>query len=150
MALADRLIDAGGSLTALIERIEADEWLRLPAPGAWSPGKDAEHVVDANVYHQWIVRLTIGTAKASSRPAIERAELTSRRSPAETIELVRRTLDDAAALLRGLTDAQLDLVTKPPRAGAASLATTIERVMIGHVDHHRAEIEAKLGRPAAC
>lgn len=108
-------------------------------------------MADANVYHQWIVRLTIGQAKASNRPGIERARLTSSRSPAEAADLVRRTLDDAAALLRGLTEAQLDLAARPPRAGAASLATTIERVMIEHVDHHRADIEAKLaGPPARC
>ena len=95
------------------------------------------------------MRLRIGEAKASSRPGIERAELTSRRSPAATAELVRQVLDQAAALLGGLTDAQLDLVAQPPRAGDASLATTIERVMIGYVDHHRAEIESKLAGPAA-
>jgi DinB superfamily len=143
-ALADRLIDASLALTSLIERIEAGAWRRLSAPGVWSPSKDAEHVADANVYHQWIVRITIGEAKSSSRPRIERDELTSARSPAEVIELVHRTLDDAATLVRGLTDVQLDLVTKPPRAGAASLAQTIERVMIDHVALHHAAIEAKL------
>jgi hypothetical protein len=135
-------------LTSLIERIALEDWGRLPAPGVWSPGKDAEHVADANAYHQWIVRFTIGEAKASARPPIERVQLRSRRSPAQAADLVRRTLGDASALLRRLTDVQLDLATRPPRAGAESLATTIERVMIEHVDHHRAEIETKAGRPA--
>ncbi len=79
----------------------------------------------------------------SGRPGIERKNLTSSRSPADVVELVRATLDEAATLVRGLTDAQLDLTTKPPKAGAPSLATTIQGLMIDHVEHHR-EIEAKL------
>jgi hypothetical protein len=131
---------------ALLEGIEGQAWLRVPAPGVWSAGKDAEHVADGNVLHQWVVRLTIGQAKASGRPGIERRQLTSARSPAEVIELIRGTLGEAATLIRGLTDAQLELVTKPPKAGAPSLATTIERLMIDHVVHHRREIEAKLAQ----
>ncbi len=47
-------------------------------------------------------------------------------------------------LLLDLTDAQLDLPTRPPRANAQILADTIDRVLIDHIDSHRAEIEAKL------
>ena len=133
---------------SVLEQIDADAWLGIPGPGVWSPGKDAEHVADGSVLHQWSVRLTVGQAKASAKPAVERRQLTSRGSQAETIELIRRTLDEAASFIRGLTDAQLDLATKPARARARSLAETIEG-MIGHVDRHRAEIESKLRRRAA-
>jgi hypothetical protein len=47
-------------------------------------------------------------------------------------------------LIRGLSDEQLDLETRPPRAGGQCLAETIERVLIGHYEVHRASIEAKL------
>ncbi len=144
IALADRLTDARDSLTSLLERVDGQDWLRVPAPGVWSPSKDAEHVADGNVLHQWVVRLTVGQANVSGRPGIERKQLTSSRSPAEVIELVRATLDEAATLIRELTDAQLALTTKPPKAGAPSLAKTIQGLMIDHVDHHRREIEAKL------
>ena len=143
-ALADRLTNARDSLTSVLERIDLDDWLRVPAPGVWSPGKDAEHVADGNVLHQWVVRLTIGQAKASARPRIEREQMTSTRSPTEVIAFVHDTLGEAAILVRGLTDHQLDLVTKPPKAGAPSLAETVQGLMIDHVEHHRREIEAKL------
>jgi DinB family protein len=146
-ALADRLTDARDTLTSMLERVDGQDWLRVPAPGVWSPSRDAEHVADGNVLHQWVVRFTIGQAKANGRPGVERKQLTSSRSPADVIELVRATLDEAATLVRGLTDAHLDLPTKPPKAGAPSLAEMIEGMMIGHVEHHRREIEAKLGRP---
>jgi len=103
-------------------------------------------VADGNVLHQWVVRLTIGQAKASARPRIEREQLTSVRSPAEVIELVRATLLEAATLIGGLTDGQLDLATRPPKAGSPTLAKTIKGLMIDHVEHHRREIEAKLGQ----
>jgi uncharacterized damage-inducible protein DinB len=146
IALADRLTEARDALTSVLERIEPDDWLRIPAPGVWSTSKEAEHVADGNVLHQWVVRLTVGQAKVSGRPGIERTQLTSSRSPAEMVEHVRATLDEAASFIRGLTDAQLDLTTRPPKARAPSLATTIQGLMIDHVDHHRREIEAKLGR----
>ena len=145
-ALADRLISARDGLTLLLERVDGNGWVRVSAPGVWSLGKDAEHVADGNVLHQWVVRLTIGQAKASGRPSIERKQLTSSRSPAEVIELVRATLDEAATLVRGLTDAQLDLITKPPKARSPTLAETIQGLMIDHVEHHRREIETKLRR----
>ena len=146
-ALADRLADARDAVTSLLERVDEQDWVRVPAPGVWSPSKEAEHVADGNVLHQWVVRLTIGQAKVSGRPSIERKQMTSSRSPAEMIEHVRATLDEAATLVRGLTDAQLDLTTKPPKAGAPSLAWTVQGLMIDHVNHHRREIETKLGRP---
>jgi hypothetical protein len=148
--LADRLEAASLALATLFERIDSDAWLAVPAPGVWSPGKDAEHVADGNVLHQWVVRLTIGQAKVSARPRIEREQLTSTRSPAEVIAFVRNTLGEAATLVRGLSDAELDLTTKPPKAGAPSLERTVQGLMIDHIDHHRREIEAKLaatGRP---
>jgi uncharacterized damage-inducible protein DinB len=142
--LADRLTDARDALTSRLERIDGQAWLRVPGPGVWSPSKEAEHVADGNVLHQWVVRLTIGQSKVSHRPGIERTKLTSRRSPSEVIEQVRSTLDEASTLIRSLTDDQLDLTTKPPKAGAPTLAWTIQGLMIDHVDHHRREIEAKL------
>jgi uncharacterized damage-inducible protein DinB len=143
-ALADRLTEARDSLISVLERIDLEDWLRVPALGVWSASKDAEHVADGNVLHQWVVRLTIGQAKVSGRPSIERKQLTSSRSPAEVIEHLRATLDEAASLVRGLTEAQLDLTTRPPKARAPSLAETIQGLMIDHVDHHRREIEVKL------
>ena len=147
IALSGRLTEARDAVTSLLERVEGQDWLRVPGPGVWSPSKDAEHVADGNILHQWVVRLTIGQAKASGRPSIERKQLTSSRSRAEVVELVRATLDEAATLVRGLTDAQLDLTTKPPKAGAPSLAKTIQGLMIDHVEHHRRDIETKLERP---
>ena len=142
--LAHRLREAAADLIALVELIDDRHWRHVEHPGVWSIGKDAEHVADAAVYHQWIVRLTIGEKVSSRRPAIERTEMTTRLAPRDAVALIHQRTDDGARLLAGLTDEQLSLPTRPPRARGALLAETIERVLIGHYDAHREAIEAKL------
>ena len=80
---------------------------------------------------------------SSRRPALERRRLITRLTPAEAVGLLRARSDASAALIRSLTDAKLSLATKPPRSCGETLAATIERVMIGHYDTHRAAIKAK-------
>jgi hypothetical protein len=111
----------------------------------WSVGKDAEHVADGAAYHQWIVRRTLGE-KAGARPGIERELLTARLSQREVVELLRQRTECGVQLLQDLTEAQLDLPPRPPRARPRTLAEFIERVLIGHYHVHRREIESKLGR----
>ena len=142
--LAQRLRESAAVLCALVEPIDDRLWRHVAHPGVWSIGKDAEHVAEAAVYHQWIVRLTIGQKVSSRRPAIEREEVTTHLSPREAVELIHQRTDDGARLLAYLNDEQLILPTRPPRSGAELLAATIERVLIGHYDAHRADIEAKL------
>lgn len=143
-ALAARLGEAAAALIRLVESVDAERWRLVPSPGTWSIGKEAEHVAEAAAYHQWIVRRTIGAKAPSRRPPIERAHMTTDVSPREAVELIRQRTGEGARLLADLTDAQLALPTRPPRAQGQVLAETIERVLIGHYDTHRAEIEAKL------
>ena len=143
-ALASRLRTAAAAAVAVIEPINDDDWNRVPDSGTWSIGKEAEHLADAILYHLWIVRLTIGQKVSSRRPVLEREQMTSAMSPREAAELIRQRVGDGVRLLLDLTDEQLELPTRPPRANAQILADTIDRVLIGHLDTHRAEIEAKL------
>jgi hypothetical protein len=131
-------------LTGLLATVAADEWTRVPAPSTWSVGKNAAHIAEAAVYHQWIVRQTIGDQVPSRRPAIERAQLTTTMSRSEAVELIRRRTDESAALIARLTPDQLALPTQPPRVCAETLGATIERVLIGHYHAHWNDIERKL------
>jgi hypothetical protein len=141
--LAAELEEAAAALVAVVAQIEPDRWRRVVRPGVWAIGKDAEHVLEATAYHEWIIRLTIGDKVSPRRPVLERSRLTSKLSPQEVMSLLQTRSSAGAALIRTLTVEQLALPTKPPRAGAASLAATIQRVMIGHYETHRAEIETK-------
>ena len=142
-ALATQLSQAADRLIAVVERIDERSWRQHSDPAVWSISKDAEHVADATVYHQWIVRMTIGEKVSSRRPAIERKRMTSDYSPPELAALIRERTDEGRRLIRGLSEEQLAMPTKPPRARDQRLAETIELVLIGHYDGHRAEIEAK-------
>jgi uncharacterized damage-inducible protein DinB len=142
--LARRLDEAARAFVAAIESVDDAAWDAVPATGVWSIGKEAAHVAEAIVMHQWIVRRTIGEKVPSRRPSIERAQMTTPYSPMEVVELIRQRTREGVILLRGLTDAQLDLPTQPPRARGELLARTVERVLIGHIDTHRLEIERRL------
>lgn len=143
-ALADLLRERTEALIAVIKPIGMDLWVAVPAPGVWSIGKDAAHVAEATVMHQWIVHRSVGHRVPSRRPDVERKEMTTDLSPADMVALLRRRTEEGAHLLLELTDEQLDMPTRPPRARGQLLGETIERVLIGHYDTHRSEIEAKL------
>jgi hypothetical protein len=143
--LATRLDEAAAALIAVVAQIEPDRWQHIPAPRVWAIGKDAEHVIEAAGYHHWIVRLTIGQEVSSRRPVLERKQLTTDLSPSQAVEQLRRRSEEGVQLVRGLTDEQLNLPTRPPRARLQALAETIKLVLIGHYDAHRGDIEAKSG-----
>jgi DinB family protein len=138
-ALAAELRAAAAALIALVERIEPERWSEVRAPGTWSPGKDAEHVADAMAMHMWHVCHALGK-RQSRPPAIERARLTAVRSQAEVASLLRTCAASGAELIEQLTDAQLDLVARPPK----TVAEIIARPLIGHIGIHQHEIELKL------
>lgn len=142
--LALRLRRAADALIVVIEPIDDRRWRHTPDPAVWSIGKDAEHVAEASSYHQWIVRLTVGQKVSSRRPTLERAAMTTHLSPREAAALIGQRTEEGVHLLLGLTDEQLALPTRPPRARGQLLSETIEGVLIGHYDGHRHEIEAKL------
>jgi uncharacterized damage-inducible protein DinB len=141
--LAERLRRASDELAAAVRSIDEDAWDRVPAPGVWSIGKDVEHAIEAAAYHQWIVRRTIGQPVPLRRPVLERARLISPLSPAEGLDRLREQAAIGIELVARLTDSELDRPTIPRRAGNQRLAETIERVLIGHSEVHRAAIEAK-------
>ncbi len=142
--LTAELRAAFDAVIAVVRALPTERWRRIPAPGVWSIGKDVEHLAQAALYHHWIIRRTIGDRLPARRPPIERAELTTRLSIGEAIDLLRERTRDGAELLLALTDEQLDLPTRPARGRDERLARTIQKVLIGHYAAHRAEIEAKL------
>ena len=143
-ALAALLRERAESLIAVIEPIDADRWMAVPTPGVWSIGKDAAHVAEATFMHRWIVHRSVGHMVPSRRSGVERKEMTTDLSPADVVALLRQRTEDGAHLLIELAEEELDRPTRPPRARGQLLGETIERVLIGHYDTHRAEIEAKL------
>jgi hypothetical protein len=139
---------AADALIAVLETIEPDFWTHVPGPAVWSVGKEAAHVAEAALHHQEIVRLSVGQRASSRLPAIERRELTTTLSVDQAVALIRERTQEGAVLISSLTDEQLAVPTRPPRARGEALAGTVERVVIRHYDAHRREIERKLRKGA--
>lgn len=142
---------ASAALIAVLEPIAPDRWTQMPGPSAWSIGKDATHVAEAAVHHHWIVRQSVGQKPPSRLPPIERRELKTTLTVDQAVDLIRERTREGAALISSLTDEQLALPTRPPRARGEALADTIDRILIRHFDAHRRDIERKLrkGAPGA-
>jgi uncharacterized damage-inducible protein DinB len=142
---------AASALISVLEQIEPERWAYVPGSSVWSVGKDAAHVAEAAAFHQWIVRLTIGQKVSRRRPVLERRELTTIMTTEQAVNLIRQRTNEGAALISSLSDEQLAMPTRPPRARAHSLADTIQLVLIRHYDTHRRDIELKLraGGPAS-
>ena len=141
--LVDRLTRVSDAMIELVASADAEAWNRSPAPGAWSPGKEADHVADALPLHLWFVRKSLGE-RAGSRPAIERATLTTDRSPAEVAERIRRERDTAVALVSQLTNEQLELPSNPPRGRHDRVAELLQSLVIGHLETHRRSLDEAL------
>jgi hypothetical protein len=60
------------------------------------------------------------------------------------VELLRLRTTESANLIQGLTDEQLELPAKPPRAQPRTLQQMIEGQLIGHYRSHYADIDSKL------
>lgn len=142
--LAELLHSAAAEVVSLLAAVPTDDWDRVPGPGVWSIGKDAEHLSEAAVFHQWIVRRTLGLAAPARRPAMERVRLKTELSPRAAAELLDRRTGESVDLILTLSDEDLGRPTRPQRAGNPPLAATIERVLVGHYRVHREAIEAKL------
>jgi uncharacterized damage-inducible protein DinB len=123
---------AASALISVLERIEPERWTHVPGASVWSVGKDAAHVAEAAAYHQWIVRRTIGQKMSGRRPVLERQELTTTMTTEQAVDLIRQRTNEGAALISSLSDEQLAMPARPPRARAQMLADTIQLVLVRH------------------
>jgi hypothetical protein len=86
-----------------------------------------------------------GIDEGNARYALKQAE----RDQGETIALFRQRSSDAVQALTALSDQELEL-GQPFTLFGGRIATPrkiIERMLIGHIQSHRAGIEAALARP---
>jgi hypothetical protein len=151
--LATEFEARAAELTAVIEGSTDGDWKKVTAAEKWTVGVAAHHVAGGHEQIAGLVRtvasgqsvpnLTMAMIdEANARHAREHAGCTR----AETLELHKRGAAAAAALIRGLSDAELDrtgtvLTGMPPM----SAEQAIRRVLIGHVSGHLASIRATVG-----
>jgi hypothetical protein len=144
-ALAGQVRAACAALIEAVGRVDDAHWARVVEEGVWSPGKDAEHVTQGAVYHQWIVRRA-ALGDTSDRPVgTARDILVAVLTKGEVLDALQQRADQSARLVESLSDAQLELAAPPMGDGPPrTVQQMIEGQMIRHYHEHRENIEAKL------
>ena len=152
-ALATEYEQALAELLAVVEGCSDEQWRAACAEEGWPVGVTAHHVAD-----WWPVVLPVVRALAAgeafqvpslddvheknARHAREQAACTKE----ETLALLRRGRVEAAATIRGLSDAQLERAAPIWGGRELSLERLIRFNLIGHARTHAAGIRAALAQ----
>jgi hypothetical protein len=150
-ALAQRFKEAVQRLAALLERCSAEQWRTVCPEEGWSVGVIAHHVGGAFCFQAGLIEALLsgkplpeqtrqGIDEGNARHALKYADC----GQDETVEGLRVKGAAIGQLLAGLTDEQLELAAPFVLASGrvTSIRTIIERMLIGHVENHRAGIES--------
>ncbi len=152
-ALAKQFETKAQDATAALERLSEADWKKTTAAEKWSVGVVAHHMAGGHETIAGIVK-TIAEGKPTPNLSMDmlhqmnakHAQEHANCTKAETVALHRKSAAAAAAIVRGLDDAQLDR-TATVLAGmpAMSASQFAERVLIGHLDEHVGSIRATVG-----
>jgi kynurenine formamidase len=145
-ALAERVREASASLAQTVAAVDDTHWAQVPRDGVWSPGKDAEHVSQGALYHQWLVRTAALGEKLERRGTTQRDVMTAELTPREVLAGLQQSAEESARLVETLSDAQLDLPAPPLASDGLprTVAQMIEGQMIRHYHEHQWNIHTKL------
>jgi len=151
--LAKKFETSCGELNRVVEGLGDADWKKVTAAEKWPVGVVAHHVAEG---HAGISGLIHVVAKGQPGPQVtmdmihannaKHAQEKANVSKAETLALLRANGDKAVAIVRGLSDAELDrsgkvLVDVP----AMTAAQAIEGILINHVNEHLGSIRATTG-----
>lgn len=153
VARFDRAVD---DFRALVERLDENQWTRggVNAPGPRIFPEDEDRPVGVIAWHvaAWLPRHTdlMRARLSGEQPMVDanaiNAEEASEHAGVGRPEVLERLAAEAPrvhAFIAGIADEELERSWET-RVGRMDLRTAIERVLIGHVDMHRASIEATI------
>ena len=148
--LARRFERANDALVAAIERYPDELWRAEPRPGAASPVADVLHLAHE---HLVLARFVRAVATGEPLPRLKDGSLLplparlAQIGKGAAIGLLHEGGAVAAAIIRGLDDAQLGRATSFFGAKLTA-AQLVEELMIGHIEEHGAALLARTGRGA--
>ena len=152
-ALAKQFEAKAQEATAVLERLSEADWKKTTSAEKWSVGVVAHHMAGA---HETIAGLIKTIAAGQSMPnftmdmlhemnakhAREHANCTK----AETVALHKEGAAAAAAVVRGLGDAELDrsgtVITGAPPMSAEQI---VGAILVRHIDEHLDSVRATVG-----
>ncbi len=153
-ALAKQFEAKAAEMTETLEKLTDVDWKKTTAGEKWSVGITAHHVAGA---HEAIAGILKTLASGQSMPEFSMAMLHDMNAKhasehanctrAETLALHKKGAAAAAALVRGLSDAELDKSgTVAKEMPVMTAQQFIEGALINHVNEHLGSIRATVGR----
>ena len=147
--LAEQFERANAEFVQTLEGLSDDQWKRVCAGEEWPVATTAHHVAeDHNVLTGLIKTLATGgqlppiDAEALNGINAEHAKRVVGVTREETIALARSAGQEAAAMVRDLSDEQLAKSAMFPAAGGEVTAgQLIENILIGHIGMHLPSIK---------
>ena len=140
-------------MTAAIEKLSDADWKKVTAAEKWSVGVTAHHVAGAHEPIAGIVK-TVASGQAMPHFTMDMLNESNAKhakefagcSKAETLALHQKGAGSAAALVRALSDGELEksgvVLTGMP---AMSVQQIVEGILINHIDEHLGSIRATVG-----
>lgn len=152
-ALANQFEAKVNEATAVLERLSDADWKKTTSAEKWPVGVTAHHIA---VAHEIIGGLVKTIASGQSVPNLTMDDLHAMNArhaqehagctKSETLALHKKNAAAAAAIVRGLGDAELDrsgtVITGAPAMSAQQLAGGL---LVGHIEEHLGSIRATVG-----
>ncbi len=153
-ALAKQFEAKAQEAGALLEKLSDADWTRTTAAEKWTVGVTAHHVARSYEAVANIVKaIATGQPSPSLTPEMldgmnaKHAKEFANCTKPDTIALHKKGAAAAAAVVRGLSDAELEkkgtVFTGAPPMSAEEL---VKRALLGHVDEHFGSIRKTIGR----
>ena len=153
-ALAKQFEAQAAQLTETLEKLTDADWKKVTAGEKWTVGVTAHHVAGT---HEPIAGIIKTVASGQSMPEFTMAMLDEMNAKhaadfagctrAETLALHKKGAADAAAVVRGLSDADLAKSGKVLSGmPAMTVQQIVEGILINHVNEHLGTIQATVGR----
>lgn len=151
--LARKFDESCREMNRVVEGLSDADWKKVTSAESWPVGVVAHHAAEA---HAGIAGLVEKVAKDQPLPGLTmdmihannatHAKAQANVTKAETLALLKANGSQASAIVRGLSDAELDrsasvLVGMP----AMTAAQAIEGILINHVIEHLGSIKATTG-----
>jgi uncharacterized protein (TIGR03083 family) len=151
-ALADDFERANAELIQLVEELSEAQWATRTDAEGWPVAVVARHIAGAHAFIGRRIKAISegqplppmppgGIDAQNARDAERYADVTRD----EVLSLLRTNGADAAALVRGLSDEQLDRTFTRPDGNTMRVASLIENALIGHPIGHGSSIRAAVG-----
>jgi hypothetical protein len=152
-SLAKQFEAKAAEMTGVIKGLSDADWKKTTSAEKWSVGVTAHHVAGG---HEGILRIVKTIASGQSIPNFTMAMLDEGNAKharehagctkAETLALHEKGAATAAAVVRGLSDAELDqkgtFLTGMP---AMTTEQAIEGILINHINGHMGSIRQTVG-----